>query len=226
MTEGKRNQKQAGFAVKTFTIPFSLGKIKENITINTNTHSKPSKEQITNQAFEFHLQGNTIQAAKLYQYLINQDFNDHRVFSNYGVILIDLGKLQDAELSTRKAIQIKPDFADAHSNLGNILKDLGKLEEAELFTRKAIEIKPDFANAHYNLGNILSDLGKLKDAELSYRKAIEIKPDYAKAYSNLGNILRDIGKSQEARLCSEKIMSIRSWSIAGSYNINYDMKLD
>jgi len=72
----------------------------------------------------------------------------------------------------------------------------------------------------------LSDIGKLQDAELSYRKAIEIKPDFANAHFNLGGILRDLGKLQEARLCSEKIMSIRSWSILGSYSFNREMKLD
>ena len=94
------------------------------------------------------------EATKCYQYCINQGFNDHRVFSNYGIILQDLGKSQEAEISYRKAIEIKPDYAEAHSNLGNILRNLGKLEEAEISTRKAIEIKPDFAEAHLNLESI------------------------------------------------------------------------
>ena len=110
--------------VKTFSVPFVLEENQGNLTINTNTPSKPSEEQIINQAIEFHLKGNIPEAAKYYQLFINQGFNDHRVFSNYGGILKDLGKLQEAELSTRKAIEIKPDFADAHLNLGNILKDL------------------------------------------------------------------------------------------------------
>ena len=72
----------------------------------------------------------------------------------------------------------------------------------------------------------MKDLGKLKEAEISYRKAIEIKPDYADAHYNLGNILSDLGKLKEARLCSEKVMSLKSWSILGSYSFNREMKLD
>ena len=174
MTEEKRNQKQAGVEVKTFTVPFALGEIKENITITTNTSSKPSKEKIINQAFQFHSQGNIPEAARYYQYFIDQGFSDHRVFLNYGVILKNLGKLQEAELSYRKAIEIKPDFAKAYLNLGNILKDLGQPKQAELSYRKAIQLQPDYAEAHYNLGIILNDLGKLKEAELLTRKAIEI----------------------------------------------------
>ncbi len=146
--------------VKTFSVPLPLAEIKENITISTNTPSKSSKEQIINQAFKFHSQGNILEAAKFYQLFINKGFNDYRVFSNYGDILKNLGKLKEAELSTRKAIEINPNFAEAHSNLGNILRDLGKLKEAKLSTRKAIELKPNFAEAHANLGSILKDLGK------------------------------------------------------------------
>ena len=204
----KDQEKKKVYEVTTFPVPFALGEIKENITINTNP-SKPSKEQIINQAIQFHLKGNIPEASKCYQYCINQGFNDHRVFSNYAVILSNLGKLQEAELSYQKAIEIKPDFAEAHSNLGTILKDLGKLQEAELSYRKAIEINPDFAETHYNLGNILGILGKLKEGVLSYRKAIEIKPDFAEAYSNLGNILRDLGKLQEAELSYRKAIEIK-----------------
>ncbi len=186
--------------IKTFPVSFALGEKKENITFTTNTPTKPSKEEIINQAFKFHSQGNIAEASKCYQYFISQGFNDHRVFSNYGVILNGLGKLKEAELSTRKAIEIKPDFVDAHYNLGIILSNLGKLKVAALYQRKAIELNPNFAEAHYNLGNILIDLGDFQEAELSTRKAIELKPDYAEAHSNLGNLLRDIGKLKEAEL--------------------------
>ena len=195
--------------IKTYPVPFVLGEIKENITINTNTPSKPSKEQIINQAFKIHSQGNISEATKLYQYFINQGFKDHRVFSNYGAIAKDLGKLKEAEKWFRKAIKLNPDFAEGHYNLGNILKDLGNLQDAELSTLKAIEIKPNYAEAHYNLGNILRDLGNLQDAEFSYRKAIEIIPNYAEVHSNLGSILKDLGNLQDAELSTRKAIEIK-----------------
>ena len=195
--------------VKTFPVPFALGEVKKNITITPNTPSKPSKEQIINQAFKFHSEGKILEAAKYYQLFVNQGFKDHRVFCNYGIILKNLGKLKDAELYTRKAISLKPDYVIAHSNLGGILSDLGKLKDAELSTRKAIKLKPDYAEAHYNLGVILKDLGKLEEAEFSYRKAIELKPDYAEAYSNLGILLKDLGKLKEAEIITRKAIELK-----------------
>ncbi len=203
--------------LKTFPVQFPLTENQENISFNTNSPSKPPKEQIIKQAIKFHSQGNISEAAKYYQYFIDQGFSDHRVFSNYGVILKDLGKLEKAEKSYRKAIEIKPDYAEVHSNLGNVLKDLGKLEKAEKSYRKAIEIKPDYAEVHSNLGNVLKDLGKLEKAEKSYRKAIEIKPDYANANSNMGCILKDFGKLKEAEKSYRKAIELKpDYAIAHS----------
>ena len=124
----KQEQRKNKFTdLKIFNVPFDLREIKENMSINTNS-SNLSKEQIINQAFKFHSQGNISEAAKYYQHLIDQGSKDHRIFSNYGVILKDLGNLKEAELSTRKAIEIKPDLANTHYNLGIILKDIAKLQ--------------------------------------------------------------------------------------------------
>ncbi|WP_269606538.1 tetratricopeptide repeat protein [Prochlorococcus marinus] len=208
MIERKKDQKQKVPEVKTFAVPFILGEVKENISINLNTPSKISKEQIINQAFKFHSEGNIPEAVKYYQLFINQGLEDYRVFSNYGIILKGFGKLKEAEISYRKAIELHPDFADAYLNLGDLLRDLSNLEEAELYTRKAIKINPDFADANSNLGIILKDLGNLKEAELYTRKAIKINPDLADSHSNLGIILNNIGKSQEAELSIRKAIKL------------------
>ncbi len=191
-----------------FPVQFALGEIKEKIIITT-TNAKPSNEQIINQAINFHLKGNIVQAIKFYQYLIEQGCKDQRVFSNYGIILKDLGKLQEAEIATRKAIELQPDFAISHLNLGSILEDSDKLEEAENSFRRAIKLQPDLAKAHSNLGRILIEFDKLKEAEISFRKAIELQPDFAKALSNLGRILIELGKSEEAEILIRKAIKLQ-----------------
>ena len=203
--EEKRNITE----VEIFPVPFALNVIQEDIYISTNALSKASKDQIIYQAIRFHLEGNISEAAKYYQYCIKQGFKDHRVFSNYGVILRDLGKLNEAEICTHKAIEIKSDYPDAYSNLGMILRDLGKLHEAEICTHKAIEIKSDYPEAHSNLGIILKDLGKLREAEIYTHKAIEINPNYAEAHFNLGVLLKDLGKLQEAEISYLKAIEIK-----------------
>ena len=55
--------------VLIFPVPFDLGEIKENITISTNAPSNPSKEQVINEAFKFHSQGNISEAAEYFNIL-------------------------------------------------------------------------------------------------------------------------------------------------------------
>ena len=168
-----------------------------------------SQEQIIEKAIQFHSQGNIKEAINNYQDLISQGCNDYRVFSNYGVILKDLGKLKDAELSIRKAIEIEPDYVEGHLNLGILFNDIGKLKEAAISFRKVIEIKPDFAKVHLKLGNLYKALNKFEDAEFSYRKAIEIKPDYPEGHLNLGVLFNDIGKLQDAEIAFRKVIDIK-----------------
>ncbi|ABM74607.1 Hypothetical protein NATL1_00431 [Prochlorococcus marinus str. NATL1A] len=192
--------------VQTFTVPFTSVEVKENITITTNNPSKPSKEQIINQAIQFHLKGNIPKATKYYQQLINQECNDYRVFSNYGAILQGLGKSKEAEASLRKAVELNPDLAESHSYLGNLLNDLGKFKEAEASLRKAVELNPNLALAHAYLGILLNDLGQLKEAEASLKKAIKLKFGSVKAYDALSNVLNKLGRKKEAEESSKKIL--------------------
>ena len=177
------------------------------------------KKQIIYNASKYHSEGNIAEATKYYQSFIKQGFKDFRVFSNYGLILISLGKLKEAELSFRKAIALKPDLAEAHSNLGNVLRNLGKLKEAELSLRKAIALKPDFAEAHSNLGNVFNGISRFKEAELSFRKAISLKPDFADAHSNLGNVLRNLGQLEEAELSLRKAIKFNPNLAVAYYNL-------
>ena len=68
--EGKKKVTE----IKTFPVLFALGEKKENITIQTNTPSKLSKQQIINQAYKLQSQGNIAEAAKYYLSYINQGF--------------------------------------------------------------------------------------------------------------------------------------------------------
>ena len=203
------NKKEKLIKIETFPIPFSVNEMKENISISSNGINRPSKKEIIKQAFKLHSQGKLLEAKKYYQNYINNGLIDYKIFSNYGLILKDLGNLEEAEFYTRKAIQIQPDYTNALLNLGQILSDFDRLREAESYTRKAIEINPDLAEGHYNLGIILRTRGKLKAAKISLRKAIILKPNFAIALCNLGVILKDLGNLEEAEFYTRKAIQVQ-----------------
>ena len=104
-------------------------------------------------------------------------------------------------MSYRKAIQLNPHLAEAHSNLGNILIDLGKLKEAELSYRKAIEIKPDFAKAYYSLSLIkYSDENKIWQDQLFSGDILinKSQKDQVYIYFARANILHKEKKYEES----------------------------
>ena len=79
--------------------------------------------------------------------------------------LRELDRLDEAEVSSRQAIALKSDSAEAHYNLGITLQELGRLEEAEAIYELAIALKSDYAEAHNNLGMTLKELGRLDKSE-------------------------------------------------------------
>jgi len=118
--------------------------------------------------------------------------------NNFGVLLKDLKRYEEAEKEYREAIRIDPEYAIAHYNLGVLLKDLKRYKEAEKEWREAIRIDPEYAEAHNNLGNLLFELKRYKEAEKEYREAIRINPEYAEAHNNLGVLLKDLKRYKEA----------------------------
>ena len=97
--------------------------------------------------------------------LIKDGLEDANVFNNYGIVLVNLGELKEAELSIRKSIDLNAKNPASYTNLGGILIKLGKFKEAELSIRKAIDLNPNSSDAHYILGNLFKDQDKFEDAE-------------------------------------------------------------
>ena len=120
-----------------------------------------------------------------------------------------LSNLEEAIEAYKKAIWIKPDYAEAFNNMGNALRDQGKEEEAIEAYKKAISLKPDYAEAYNNMGLALRNQDKLQDSIEVYLKALSINPDYAQAYFNMGSSLKDQGNTEESVKAYKKAISIK-----------------
>ena len=128
-----------------------------------------------------------------------------------------LGKLELAEASYKRAIALKPNFAEAHNNLGNTLNNLGNLQEAEASFKYAIKLEPNNAEPHSNLGIVLEKHGKFEEAETSNRKAIELNPNSAKAHNNLGVVLEKFGRIEQAKASYKQAIELEP-NYAEAYN--------
>jgi tetratricopeptide (TPR) repeat protein len=53
----------------------------------------------------------------------------------------------------RTALNLRPDYVEAHNNLGNAYLSTGLVDMAIEQFQVALRLEPDYAPAHYNLGN-------------------------------------------------------------------------
>ena len=152
--------------------------------------------------------------------LIKDYPNEAILYNISGACYASLGQMDTAVNRYEKALDIKPDYADAHNNLAITLQGLDQLDAAVERYKKALAIKPDYAEAHYNLGDTLHKLGQLDASVRSYEKAIAIKPDYAEAHNNLGNTLKRLGQLDAAVRSYKKALAIKPDYVVPQHMIN------
>jgi len=146
----------------------------------------------------YHQRGNHAGAVHQIDVALKVNPKAASAFSNRGLALQELRRLDEALASYDKAIALKPDYAESFNNRGNALQELRRLDEALASYDKAIALKPDYAEAFNNRGNTLKEQTRLVEALASYDKAIALKPDYAAAFNNRGNTLRELERFDEA----------------------------
>ncbi len=121
-----------------------------------------------------------------------------RAHYNLGVVLVDEGRLEEAQPSFERAIRLKPDYDEAYYNLGLSLAQRGRVEEAVANFARALAIDPQNAETHNNMGGALLRLGRADKAIGHFEEALRLNPEKVTARNNLGSALAALGKSPEA----------------------------
>ncbi|MFA7361264.1 MAG: tetratricopeptide repeat protein [Candidatus Kapaibacterium sp.] len=137
-----------------------------------------------------------------YEKVISSQLSDAKLYLSYGYEgrgseYYYSKSYEKAIADYTKAIELKPDDADAYWSRGNAYYYLQKYDEAIADYTKAIELKPDDADAYNNRGIAYRKLEKYDEAIADFSKAIELKPDYALAYYNRGVAYYDLKKYEE-----------------------------
>ena len=134
---------------------------------------------------------------------------NQRAQNNLGLCLSKCERIDEAIEHYRKALEIDPEFPDAHNGLGAALAGLGRYDEAEEHYRRAIKIVPNFADACNNFGLALARQGKFEEAVIQYQKALRVKPELVETYGNMGLALARCGRVDEAMASYRKAIEIK-----------------
>jgi tetratricopeptide (TPR) repeat protein len=113
---------------------------------------------------------------------------------------LDLEQESPAEAMTayRRALDVDPEFADAHLNLGRLLHEDGDPGSALDEYLAAAGCEPSCARARYNVGVALEDLGRPDEAIEAYGAALALEQELATAHFNLARLLEARGRNLDA----------------------------
>jgi Flp pilus assembly protein TadD len=130
------------------------------------------------------------------------------VWNNMGLMYTQKKDPAAAEEAFRKAIEIRPDFADAYSNLASLLISSGKGPKAvEALTKPATEF-PDDPKIQFAYGWTLFNSGQAAEAEVVLKKVATVDPQNAEVQYYLGTIAVGQSKIPDAVAFLEKYLAM------------------
>jgi len=106
--------------------------------------------------------------------------------------------LVQAELHFRRALELNPDYADAHYNLGLVMARRGADSDAATQFEQALSLDPFSVDARNELGVAYARLGRLGEAEDQFRTAIRLDSTNPAAHANLGLTRQQQGSLEDA----------------------------
>ena len=121
-----------------------------------------------------------------------------RGHNNLGIAFKEQGKLDEAVACYCRALELRPDYAEAHNNLGVAFKDLGEAGRSGCLLPPGTGTEAGLCPGPQQPGRCLKEQGKLDESLACCRRALELKPDYAEAHGNLGSALEVMGDFQGA----------------------------
>ena len=103
-----------------------------------------------------------------------------------------------AEAAYRRALELRPGFADAYANLGALLCEQQRWGDAIALLDEGIGLCPDVALLHFNRGIALEELESNDEALASYLSCLRLEPGFADAHYNAARLLELKGQRQGA----------------------------
>jgi protein O-mannosyl-transferase len=137
-------------------------------------------------------------AFTLYGYTLEKNPQCWMAENNLGLALLQAGQPQKAIEHLQRALQIRPDYPDAHINMGVALLQIGRLQDAVDHYRQAVRMRPESVDDRINLGVALVRAGRPREAVENYSKALKLDATDPVLLFNMGFALVQTGRIQEA----------------------------
>lgn len=129
-------------------------------------------------------------------------------FYQNGVRYLENGQYNEASIEFHNAVQIDPQFADAHYQLAKASMGLNNWQVAAQELQKTVSLRPSDFQAQYDLGSLYLGTRNLTDAEQIAFLMLEKAPDNADSHALMANIDVAQNKMKDARKEFDKALAL------------------
>jgi tetratricopeptide (TPR) repeat protein len=141
---------------------------------------------------------NAASAKEVFNEVLLLDPSNEEAYLNLALLEEDQDRPEALRLY-RKAIELDPNYGEAHQRVGVLLHERGSLVEAEYHFRRCLEIDPqDYMSTLY-LANTLAVQERFQEAEQMYRAAVVLPTADAAGFEFLARFLEDMSRKEEAK---------------------------
>ena len=136
--------------------------------------------------------------------------------------------LEGADASSRKAVKLDPEIAEAHTSRGLALTLRSQYREAREEFEAALRLDPMLYEAHYFYARACQTEGKFEEAVSHYRDAWRVRPEDYQAIYLSAEVLVRLGRPEEALEAARQGLIVadahlelnpddaRAWYLSGS----------
>jgi hypothetical protein len=108
--------------------------------------------------------------------LLRQNPRDAKAVCDIGMALLMLGRNAEALAKLREALQIDPNYDEAHYFSGIAFRAVKQLDNARQEFETTLQLNPSHARARGNLGLVLAEQGDLAGAAQHFQLALQLNP--------------------------------------------------
>ncbi|MDX7950952.1 tetratricopeptide repeat-containing glycosyltransferase family protein [Lichenihabitans sp. Uapishka_5] len=129
-----------------------------------------------------------LEAMAIYDDAVPRLSRDALLWNNRGILLHDLGRMDEALVSLDGALALDATLAQAHLNRGMVLVRLERQLEAIQAFGRALALQPAYPEAFSSRGLALKMLGRFDAARADFDAALAIDPGFIYALANRGEL--------------------------------------
>ena len=142
-------------------------------------------------------------ALDYYRYALKRGGDETKLENEIGVTLLELNRFAEARIAFKRAVKVKPKYAQGWNNLGAAEYSAGNPKVALVDYLRAVKLDKKTAVYHSNLGTAYFEMKDYESARSEFERAVKLNPGVFQEGGWAGVEAHVLSTSDRARYCFE-----------------------